>query len=321
VKDPLVRSSDDWLFPTNALPSLGWIGRVHRGTPWQTIYLKSSNLGLTNGVANPAVWAQNAAFAPTAQRWASWTGNRTLEEGFYTRPVADHRLLEVFTTALNDNSARGRLSINQTNLASWSALFSGVLVLTNTSSEETLSQNLPPVFEPVIIPPAGVFDASDNTTWSPLVKLWTGINATRANRSFFPAATFTKLGDILSVPELTDASPFLNRAGVFARTRGVPDPVYEWLPHQVLSLLQFGEPRFTVYAYGQTLAPAPESVLRSGAFSGLCTNYAITAEVAVRAVLRVEGSFNPADVDPSLQADQRYPPRVVQESFNFLPPE
>ena len=33
--------SDDWQFPTNKFPNLGWIGRVHRGTPWQTVYLKS----------------------------------------------------------------------------------------------------------------------------------------------------------------------------------------------------------------------------------------------------------------------------------------
>jgi len=40
VKDPLVRRSDDWDFPTNKFPNLGWLGRVHRGTPWQTVYLK-----------------------------------------------------------------------------------------------------------------------------------------------------------------------------------------------------------------------------------------------------------------------------------------
>jgi hypothetical protein len=37
-KDPLVRGSDDWDFPTNKFPGIGWLGRVHRGTPWQTVY-------------------------------------------------------------------------------------------------------------------------------------------------------------------------------------------------------------------------------------------------------------------------------------------
>ena len=38
----------------------------------------------------------------------------------------------MFTTALNDNATRGQLSINQPpNLAAWSAVLSGVIVLTN----------------------------------------------------------------------------------------------------------------------------------------------------------------------------------------------
>jgi len=32
-KRPLVRRSDDWDFPTNKFPNVGWLGRVHRGTP------------------------------------------------------------------------------------------------------------------------------------------------------------------------------------------------------------------------------------------------------------------------------------------------
>ena len=39
IKDPLVTCSDDWNFPTNKFPTVGWLGRVHRGTPWQTVYL------------------------------------------------------------------------------------------------------------------------------------------------------------------------------------------------------------------------------------------------------------------------------------------
>ena len=34
--------SDYWDFPTNLLSNLSWLGRVHRGTPWQTLYLKSA---------------------------------------------------------------------------------------------------------------------------------------------------------------------------------------------------------------------------------------------------------------------------------------
>ena len=43
-KDPLVTSSDNWAFPTNKFPTVGWLGRVHRGTPWQTVFLKAANI-------------------------------------------------------------------------------------------------------------------------------------------------------------------------------------------------------------------------------------------------------------------------------------
>ncbi len=57
LKDPLVRSSDDWDFPTNKFPNVGWLGRVHRGTPWQTVYLKSSDITNFN---NWKVWTGDA---------------------------------------------------------------------------------------------------------------------------------------------------------------------------------------------------------------------------------------------------------------------
>src|SRR5262249_2019448 len=45
-KDPYITSSDSWLFLTNKFPNLGWLGRVHRGTPWQTVYMKSPAIAL-----------------------------------------------------------------------------------------------------------------------------------------------------------------------------------------------------------------------------------------------------------------------------------
>src|ERR1017187_5745 len=41
---PLAWGSDNWDFPTNLYPTVGWIGRVHRGTPWQAVDLKSTNI-------------------------------------------------------------------------------------------------------------------------------------------------------------------------------------------------------------------------------------------------------------------------------------
>ena len=81
-----------------------------------------------------------------------------------------------------------------------------------------------------------------------------------------------------------------------------------WLPQQVMSLLQVGKPRFAIYAYGQALQPAPNSIVTAGgAFFGLCTNYAITSEVATRTVVEIEGGATA--------------PRVVVKSYNILGPD
>ena len=43
-KDPLVKQSDNWDFPSGDGLPLTTLGRIHRGTPWQTIYLKASDI-------------------------------------------------------------------------------------------------------------------------------------------------------------------------------------------------------------------------------------------------------------------------------------
>lgn len=113
---------------------------------------------------------------------------------------------------------------------------------------------------------------------------------------------FNRLGRILATPELTVASPFLNRSNL------VTDAALERIPQQILGLLREDEPRFVVYAFGQALREAPNSLhLAAGTFNRLCTNYQVTAEYAAKAVIRIEG----------------YPtgPRAVIESFQELPPQ
>ena len=69
------------------------------------------------------------------------------------------------------------------------------------------------------------------------------------------------------------------------------DAACERLPQQILGLLKCDHtPRFVVYSFGQTLKPAERSIVTSGPFVGLCTNYQIMAEAATRAVIRVEGA-------------------------------
>jgi hypothetical protein len=117
--DPLITNSDAWQFPTNLFPSIGWLGRVHRGTPWQTIYLKADN--------------PNNEPYPTND-WTTWWVN-----SLYTYPTNDWALLDLFTAAPNDNAARGLLSVNQTNDAAWAAVFGGVIVMSNLNGGAPLN--------------------------------------------------------------------------------------------------------------------------------------------------------------------------------------
>ena len=284
AKDPGVRFSDDWDFPTNKFATLGLLGRVHRGTPWQTVYLKANDIS-------------------TAQ-WGKWSGNSNTLDSLRSRPAMDRVLVDVFTTAIDQNSTRGQLNINQTGIASWSALLGGVIGLTNSSTDDELRAS-PQVrrLQPFIIDPAGKDPLG--LTNSIMGKILKGVEYTRTNLF---RGNFRRLGDILAVPELTTASPLLNTNSPVQLQEGINDAVYERLPQQLLGLMRGGDqPSFTIYAYGQALHPANRSVVTSGPYFGLCTNYQITAEFATRTVVRLENAPRA--------------PRVVVDSFNILPPE
>jgi hypothetical protein len=300
LKDPLVSSSDAWNFPNNKFPAVGWLGRVHRGTPWQTVFLKSTNiLAAANGLGT----------------WVNLTGDANPYDAFNTVPAQDRMLFDLFTAALNDNATRGTLSVNvgadqydsvanpAAGLAAWSALFSGVAVPTPGSTNSY-----------TVINPAG--PAGVNSALGSLV---TNINYTRNNfrNSDGLTGAFEHKGDILSVPLLSDQSPFLNSA----QTALNGDAMYEWLPQQVMSLLRVGTPRYVIYSYGQALKPAPAP--NNGVFVGgsyLATNYQVVAETATRAVVRfdtartniVTGGTNAVIVSP---------PHAIIEQFNILPPD
>lgn len=283
AKDPGVRRSDDWDFPTNKFATIGMLGRVHRGTPWQTVYLKANNIG-------------------TGQ-WTRWTGNSNALDAVWSKPVMDRAIFDVFTTAVDENATRGQLNVNQTGLAAWSALLGGVIGLTNTSTDAELNDTPSLVkLEPYLIPPAGTEADPTNAI---IAKIHAGVNRVRNTAPY--RGSFTGVGDILAVPELTIASPLLNTNSQAQLQLGINDAVYERLPQMLLGLIRGGDqPRFTIYAYGQSLRPANNSKIASGPFYNLCTNYQITAEFATRTVVRVENA-------PTA-------PRVVVESFNILPP-
>jgi len=290
IKDPGVTNSDAWDFPANKLPNVGWLGRVHRGTPWQTVYLKANDI-------DTGTWS---AWSGNSVNWPLPAGG-SMPDSTNFRPVTDRLLFDVFTTSPNPNAARGQLSVNQSGLAAWSAVLSGVIVLTNDPNTG--------VSGPAVIDPAGAYDPA---TPPPLVQIWQGINSTRTNLA---NQSFTNLGSILAVPQLSVQSPYLNLANLNTiNAGGLTDEIVERVPQQILSLLRLGDQqRFVIYAYGQALKPADHSIVAGAPSPGLCTNYQITAETALRAVVRVEGA--------SANDPKPFHPHVVVEQFNYLPPD
>ena len=312
-RDPLVWGSDYWDFPTGKLPNVGWLGRVHRGTPWQSVYLKQRDVLLE------ATNTPSGIINIGTNTWAKWTGNTQNDfDAANSAPISDRDLFDLFTTAPSPNATRGTLSVNQTHLASWSALFSGVVALTNAT--DVPMDTTTPIVTNMVISPAGA-----DTVYSPVSKILNGtvaitgadgINATR--QSFTNAdgvvGAFEHIGDILNVPAYTEHSPFINRvdgAAINDRLKfDISDELYEWLPQQTLGLLRASStPRFVIYCYGQTLRPAANGLVTdtAGGQFGLCTNYSVTAESAARAVIRVENAKTKS-------------PHIVVESFNALPP-
>jgi hypothetical protein len=302
IKDPLVWQSQDWDFPTYKLPTVGWVGRVHRGTPWQTVYLKSAGTD-TNTWVN---WTGDALLVPDSAQYY---------DAVNAAPIQDRLLFDHFTTAFNDNTSRGTLSVNvgandpnnpQAGLAAWSALFSGVIALSNNTDSAVIS-----AFDP--LPEVGVQHADSLTNFmalspinpagpagagSMLGQLVANINQTRTN--FVNAdglqGSFEHVGDILSVPQLANQSPFLNWTDPVQQANGISDEMYEWLPQQVMSLLRVsGTPqspmRYVIYSYGQALKPATSGIYTGGGqYFGMVTNYQVVAEAATRTVLRYNGT-------------------------------
>jgi len=306
-KDPLVWRSDYWDFPTNKFPTPGWLGRVHRGTPWQTVYLKASDILTEANGFNGAI------------TWTNWTANGNLFDATNSAPISDYYLFDLFTTKVNDNGRRGTLPVNvgsgtnwDRGLAAWSALFSGMVALTNTVTTPTPGIVLSTI--PVTIPPAGAGGLN-----SAVGMMVSNINYVRVNltNSDGVAGVFEHIGDILRVPTLTTNSPFLNLTGTQLQN-GISDELYEWLPQQSLGLLRLGiPPRYVIYCYGQALRPAPNSVNLTASNFGMVTNYQVVAESAARAVLRVNQNVFTNATGAAIGTNYS----TTIESYNVLGPD
>jgi hypothetical protein len=108
VMDPFAVNSDQWNFPTGLL-DFSSIGRVHRGTPWQTVYLKSPP-------ADPVLWQR-------------WTGNASPSDALISQPTNDWRLLSLLAPLLNPVDPRQLHSVNQPD---FTGVLDGLTVETNT---------------------------------------------------------------------------------------------------------------------------------------------------------------------------------------------
>lgn len=327
VKDPGIRRSDDWDFPQRKWANVGWIGRVHRGTPWQTFYLKSA--------------------LPASNVWFNYAHSAA------TYPTNDWKLLDPLSAHLNEHSARGLLDINQTNYAAWSAMLGGVIALTNVIPGGATN------FGPFTYPNGAAAEIVPNTPQ--MYAIHQGIVRTHLQRT-----NFSRLGMICSVPELSGGSPYLNIGaepwyptvnynvgrlvafgGQFFVANnanlnqpppntnfwsyspwlsrelawGLTDPILERIPQQILGLLTVNHaPRIVVYAYGQALKPAEQATyLFPGPYQGMVTNYQINGEMATRTVLRIEGLPEPGLI-PAIRPNN-YPavfPRMVVEDFKII---
>jgi hypothetical protein len=282
VQDPGVTQADDWELPGHSLPHVGWLGRIHRGTPWQTVYLKAG--------------------AETVANWLDYAGQTVWNQ--FSHPTNDWRLIDRFTTTLNENMTRGLLGVNQTNEAAWAAVFGGLRVRTNTVS--SLNPADTASFSPLYVEPT-------SPQAPQLARLVEGINTNRLTRS---GAAYQYLGEILSAPILTDQSPFLNLAGMSSGQARINDAVYEGLPQQILGLLKADDPYFVIYSYGQALRPADRSlVVQPGPYFNLATNYQIVGEVLSKAAVRLQREVNVSE-DRSV-TNVFY--NAVVEDFTILP--
>lgn len=316
IKDPLVRTPDDWDFPTNAYPNLGAIGRVHRGTPWQTVFLKSTNAPLPQ-------WVQHVG-SENLRGWKDVSADRV---SAYNHPTNDWSLVGLFTTAVGDNAEAGTIGVNQDSLAAWSAVLSGVTVLTNAGKLgdlavafdrfKTAAENYKAAPFPLAAPGIIVAQPARDLLNSPVGRIVNGINIARANST---NGLFQSVGELLAVPELTMDSPFLTTGPQDAyREKTISEEMYERIPRQILSLIRTDQPRFVVYAFGQSLRPAADSLVKNptSPYYDLCLNYQIMAEAATKTVIRFD-NVGPAPSSSPL-VKRQIQLRPVVESFEVLP--
>jgi hypothetical protein len=233
IKDPLVTCSDDWDFPDSQPLNVSWLGRVHRGTPWQTVYLKAPDV--LSHPNNFGIYGINGANV-----WANWTGDVNSTDATAMAPMQDWHVASLLASMFNTNDFRSLFSVNNPDPDAWQALLDGLTALTNNLTDAQLQSLTPPQF--------GVVVMSSNSPQASLIA-----NAVESTRIGQPNQYFTEIGDILAIPQLTVNSPFLNWNDSVQQQRGISDEAYEIIPSQLLPLLRADSIGSVATANGQVV--------------------------------------------------------------------
>jgi hypothetical protein len=218
-KDPLVWCSDNWNFPTNLLSALGGLGQVHRGTPWQTVYLKAANILNECGIFGNL----------GTNTWMQWTGDTDPNDAALMAPANDWRLAGLLISLLNTNDATQLVSVNDPNIADWLNVLNGLTVYSNSVAYPFPSYTTAPQFDTYVM--------ASNSPQTLVVA-----NGIAQVRAIQPNQNFYFIGDILATPELTGNSPWLNTnssSPILNQLQyGITDAAYEAIPTQLLQLLR-----------------------------------------------------------------------------------
>jgi len=232
LKDPLVWHSDDWDFPTNESLSGAWLGRVHRGTPWQTVYLKASNiLNQTNSSGTDI----------GTNTWMAWTGDMDATDAAAMAPVQDWHLASLLSYLMNTNDLRSLFSVNNPNPNAWLSLLDGMTAWTNSLPDPVITFGTTVQFNPLTI--------SSNSPQASFI-----VSALQSVRAGQPNHYFLDVGDILAIPRLTEQSPFLNWNDSVQQQNGISDEAYEIIPSQLLPLLRADSVGSIASMNGQVIA-------------------------------------------------------------------
>ena len=230
IKDPCVGGSDNWNFPTNQSWNLNWLGQVHRGTPWQTIYLKS-----------PDILAEASNFGSVGTNtWMAWMGLNNAREAQLTSPTSDWQLVSLLADLLNTNDLTTQLSINNPDPNAWAAQFDGFNVISNTLSDFLAGMGM-------VQPTFNTFTISSDSPPAALLA-----SAIQSYRSSQPNQLYHGIGDLLAIPQLSQQSPYLNWNDAKQQINGINDAAYEAIPSQLLPLLRADSIGALLTTNGQT---------------------------------------------------------------------